>query len=1342
MKLKYKLSLILFLFVTISFGQIQKQFPLSMPTANAASLGNFLETPVSKFTGVPSINIPLYEISEGNLSIPVSLSYHAGGVRPDAHASWVGLGWSLKSGGVISRVIRGKMDELDSDVGGFYDNHTQSLGGADWSSTARLQEKATQFITDPSPDEFSFSVGNLSGTFLMDDQGNWKVRCNQDVKVVFNNSDFMLPFIPNYLPNPYGRTQYFRTFGKFTLIAGDGTKYVFGGTTDAIDYSLDFFGQNASDWMATSWYLTQVISADDNHTINLTYERDQFTNVIYSNKFQNYYIISTESGDGCDTYPDTSRTKFQIGGNLLAPVYLKSVETSKELLEFNRSTSIELRHSADTYSTSYASYQRIQLDANAPLQQNIMTMIERQNTSDTTLYKFLPYLRQNGLTKYPGTLINLQWKKLDQVSLKDKSTNQFIKRFNFNYTSDTTRRLTLLSLKESNPSATAADTIPPYRFYYDETYKLPGYLTGLDDDWGYYKGSITSSNYASPRLADPDKVIAETLRKIIFPTGGYKLFYFESNNFTAEMVDRAHGRPNVQKNGGGLRIKAIHDYDPVSKTIKSTRYFYVKNFVSPTQINMVSSGYSKSMPVHDFNFAPHSLITGETFRARLKSRNSVIPQSENSEGSPIGYSEVAEVFQDNSFIVSKYTNFDDGHLDEGTVNSLYPDKDITNGYTSLSLERGKLKYEATYNSAGTKLKSTAITYQPMRNDRTYVRMSDARRYQICYYYEYGRGLGGPYLYEGGAYKFYTYPYVPVSKVDSVFDGANPVITTTNMFYDNPQNKLLTRTEQIRTDGKTITGVTLYPQDYSSGTPFIDQMITKNLTSFPIEAVSYLTDPGTGSIKILSGKIITYNAANPFLKDTDFSLETASPILLSSFKFSGSVAGNLPYNTSKALFNKHEAYKSSNSYVYDSFANLSQVNTANGISSAVLWGYNHTLPIAQVANAKSTEIYYDGFEEQTTDVSTDTKVGLKSRVLNGAPLSLPSLAILSDGRKYKVSFWYKNTSGNWTFLSATYTTLPATLSGYTLIDELRIYPEGALMNTMGYISSRGQVRSVVDEAGREKSYQYDALNRLRLVKDQDKNILNHYNYNFSPATAAAQVFYFNTLKSGVYQKNDCNDGKTGAYTTYSVAAGSYASNISQADADALAQNEVNAKGQANANLAGKCYYYNVAKTGTFNRTNCGAASLPTPMIVNVAAGTYTSEISQADADAQAQAKVDFEGSLVNVSGLCYVPVVTFYVTNAQNTTSSIKVAMKNLSTNVIYNTTVTTQGQSSATVTIPKGTYSITLTNTGVVGSTLMKRNGSNYECHLGGTWSNITLGTFGHENLQFVMSSGSCPPLD
>jgi len=1311
-----------------------------MPTANAASLGNFLETPVSKYTGVPSINIPLYEISDGNLNASVALSYHAAGVRPDAHASWVGLGWALQSGGVISRVVRGKMDEIDGDAGGFYDNHVESLGGNDWTSTAKMQERATRNFIDVAPDEFSFNVGGISGTFLMDHEGNWKVRSDQDIKVIFNPADFTLPFIANYPPNPYGRTQYFRVFGKFTLIAGDGTKYIFGGTNNAIDYSLDFFNQNSSDWVATSWYLTQIISADGVHSINFSYERDQFTNVLYSDKFHSYYSVSTSTLEGCTTYLDESKTTFKINGNLLAPVYLKSIETSKELLQFERSTSVELRYDSLAVSAAYSVY-NYKPDTSETFIQRLLTIAERQNTSDTTLYKFLPYLRQNGLTSYPSMLNNLQWKKLDHVLIKDKYTNQFVRKFSFNYTNDVKKRLTLLSLKESNPSASTADTIPPYRFYYDETATLPGYISGYVDDWGYYKKNNIPNDFTWERPADPENIIAATLRKIVFPTGGYKLFYFEPNDFSGQLLEYGSDRIE-QKIGGGLRIKAIHDYDPVSKSVKSTRYFYVKNFSSPNQLNKISSGFSKFLPKHLYYFQTHTLPTGEVFSAKLKSRGSIIPQNENAEGSPIGYSEVAEVFQDNSFIVSKFTNYDDGHLDEGTINSLYPEKGVTNAYTSLSLERGKLKYEATYNSLGQKLRSTSITYQPLHNERSYVRMSDVQRFQVCYQYEYMRGLGGPYIYEGGTYKFYTYPYVPTSQVDSVFDGNIPMVKVTNMYYDNPLNKLLTRTEQKRTDGKIITNIISYPQDYSSGTGFIDQMLLKNLTSLPIETINYLTEPNSGVVKILSGQLNTYSPTEPFLKDTEYLLETDKPIPLSTFKFSDAANGTLPNMASKTPFDKDARYRGIKNYLYDNLGNLIQANAINGISSSIIWGYNQKIPVAQAINAKSTEIFYDGFEELATGSSTDAKVGLKSLLLNGGSYTLPTLTSLSGSLRYKVTFWYKNSGQSWKYMSTSYSQLPATISGYMLIDELQICPENAIMNTINYLSPRGQLTAVTDEAGRNKSYQYDALQRLSMISDQNKNVLTYHQYNYAPAVVDASNFYFNTVKTGNYQKNNCSDGKTGTSHTYVVSAGSYVSSLSQADADALAQNEVSTKGQSNANFIGKCYYYNVVKSGTFYKSDCANGSLPNPMVYTVPAGTYTSEISQADADAQAQSKVDFEGSMVNASGTCYIPTTSFSVVNGQNTSSSIKVIMKNLSTNVSYTTAITTNGNTSPAVTIPRGTYSITFQNTGVVGSILLKRNGSNYECHLGGSFSNISVSMNGNESLQFIMSSNACPPLD
>ncbi len=61
--------------------------------------------------GAPEIAIPLYQLTERDLSLPIVLAYHASAHRVEDQASRVGLGWSLNAGGTISRSIRGLPDE-------------------------------------------------------------------------------------------------------------------------------------------------------------------------------------------------------------------------------------------------------------------------------------------------------------------------------------------------------------------------------------------------------------------------------------------------------------------------------------------------------------------------------------------------------------------------------------------------------------------------------------------------------------------------------------------------------------------------------------------------------------------------------------------------------------------------------------------------------------------------------------------------------------------------------------------------------------------------------------------------------------------------------------------------------------------------------------------------------------------------------------------------------------------------------------------------------------------------------------------------------------------------------
>jgi hypothetical protein len=88
------------------------KFKVIPPAPNAAGISKYGHIPVNLFNGLPTVDIPLGNFSVGDeFSSAITLSYHTGGIRVDDVASFAGLGWSLKAGGVITRTVRGGPDE-------------------------------------------------------------------------------------------------------------------------------------------------------------------------------------------------------------------------------------------------------------------------------------------------------------------------------------------------------------------------------------------------------------------------------------------------------------------------------------------------------------------------------------------------------------------------------------------------------------------------------------------------------------------------------------------------------------------------------------------------------------------------------------------------------------------------------------------------------------------------------------------------------------------------------------------------------------------------------------------------------------------------------------------------------------------------------------------------------------------------------------------------------------------------------------------------------------------------------------------------------------------------------
>jgi hypothetical protein len=348
------------------------------------------------------------------------------------------------------------------------------------------------------------------------------------------------------------------------------------------------------------------------------------------------------------------------------------------------------------------------------------------------------------------------------------------------------------------------------------------------------------------------------------------------------------------------------------------------------------------------------------------------------------------------------------------------------------------------------------------------------------------------------------------------------------------------------------------------------------------------------------------------------------------------------------------YKETQTFVYDANSNLSGLKDEGNRVVTNIYGYNDKYVVANIINAdpdadKSafTSFETDDFTRSGWTMngaavySSNAITGSRSLTLSsGKSLSAVSL---NTAKAYRLSFWASNSgisvSGNATLVKSapakngfTYYeyniaqgTSSVTLTGSANIDELRLYPQSARMRTVTYDALIGKT-SECDENNRITYYEYDELGRMRFIKDEDKNIVKMYEYNVKNKSTACQVTYHNPEISEVFTRNNCGAGYAGSEVTYVIPDSKYTSIVSQDEVDQQVQADLNSFGQNFANTNGTCQviYSNVQLSTTLTKEGCDVGYKGTNYIYTVPAGTYTSLISQADADQQAQDEIDANG----------------------------------------------------------------------------------------------------------------------
>ncbi|MEM8585785.1 MAG: hypothetical protein AAGF87_16020, partial [Bacteroidota bacterium] len=204
-----------------------KEFDLIPKTPEASAIIAYQDQPVNMYTGRAMINLPIGEISTGNLSDNISISYQTGGNKVNQIAEFVGLGWSLNAGSTITRKINGLPDEYkydDLDVKGFlflkdeytYEDLVSPSFNYNWPSdpSNEFYDKLAYGCYDAEPDEFYFKIGEFSGKFLFDWDGQIVVISESDVKVELSGlllGEEGYSFQNWILTDPFGNKYIFNT---------------------------------------------------------------------------------------------------------------------------------------------------------------------------------------------------------------------------------------------------------------------------------------------------------------------------------------------------------------------------------------------------------------------------------------------------------------------------------------------------------------------------------------------------------------------------------------------------------------------------------------------------------------------------------------------------------------------------------------------------------------------------------------------------------------------------------------------------------------------------------------------------------------------------------------------------------------------------------------------------------------------------------------------------------------------------------------------------------------------------------------------------------------------------
>ncbi|MCM1198038.1 MAG: hypothetical protein NC308_04035, partial [Clostridium sp.] len=775
----------------------------SVTCPEASGLGEYGEVPVSHFTGIPNISVPLYEIRYGDYTIPVAADYHLASVRPGTPPGSLGIGWTLRAGGVISRTVRGVYDEKKASAGsgnGFYWN-TAGLKSVSTDGFDSFAEQTCNFLQSETPegwhelsaDEFSFSFLGYSGNFYINEDGGWSVVSDIDIKVEFNPTTGFagindlasrIPGISTW-SNRDNNTLFFK---EFTLVTPDGCRYTFGGV-DAIDFSIPYYSRTTEDIIATSWHLSRIVTPEG-YTVSFSYlstgsQRPVMLDIRYVPGFRSVQYIPSGPGTvPTDVSYNTGRRGFT--GFLLYGCDLEKISTPNE--------TISMYHYADLqYETAYSRHAGDALYwSDGEKRQGTYTPVW-----DNPSLQFLQLINARAGSSDNQTRGNiassLRCNVLHRIAIDCNGADGHDQSIYFEQGGTGRRKLRRIVWRAGIPEIINRPIIgggvaypyyeipindsgvdmPEYKLTYNPGTFPAGYVFPQTDRWGYYTGKDNSPadifNIGQPTFdINPLATEYETLTGIQYPTGGSSVFEYEGNDYSRKVTAACEEPVSDSGTSGGLRIRSITDKTREGGIASIVRYHYKESLTSressgiaalepPFSMTYIASG-SQSPPVQ---YVLH-LVSGSGFPPPVTNLNtpdvgysSVIEERLDANGESIGYTK---------YVYSNYGTdiYGISHNDEPAQYAYNCTATQGVPYSSRSIERGKLLSKQFYSREGRLVRREDTRYGKVCNDS--ILTADQRLINFSMQDHYATANIGWLTWT------YTYSYLPVSTKAYQYDG--------------------------------------------------------------------------------------------------------------------------------------------------------------------------------------------------------------------------------------------------------------------------------------------------------------------------------------------------------------------------------------------------------------------------------------------------------------------------------------------------------------------------------------------------------------------------------------------